>query len=141
MARLLFPDLVGARRLPGLALRLAEALPRVRLRAAFGHVDLATTPLEPVDDATLRHLGIRRLADAASAALAADPALTGNSATVVSARVTIAHLATAWPTSELAWALDLTSQAARRLRTRPVPNGALNAVRLRLALEERARAG
>ena len=138
-----FPDLVGARRLPGLSLglRLGQVLPRFRLRTAYAHVGLAPAPLQPVDPDTLRGLGIRRIVDAASAALAADPALRGNSDRVVSTRVTIAHLATAWPTSELAWALDITPQAARRLRTREVPEGAMEAVRLRLALEERARGG
>lgn len=137
-----FPDLVGARRLPGLSLRhrLSEVLPRLRLRSAYGHVGLAPERLQPLDPDTLRGLGIRRLVDAASAALAADPALAGNSELVVGARVTVAHLAAAWPTSELAWALDITPQAARRLRTRAAPEGAVEAVRLRLALEERVRA-
>jgi len=137
-----FPDLVGARRLPGLSLRLrlSEALPRFRLRSAYAHVGLAPAPLQPLDDDTQRGLGIRRLVDAASAALAADPALIGNTDPVVGTRITVAQLASAWPTSELAWALDITPQAARRLRTRAAPDGAVEAVRLRLALEERARA-
>lgn len=137
-----FPDLVGARRLPGLSLglRLGQVLPRFRLRKVYEYAGLAPEPLQPIDPYTQRGLGIRRLVDAASAALAADPALKGHSDLVVGARITIAHLATAWPTAELAWALDITPQAARRLRTRPVDEADLRAVRLRLALEERVRA-
>jgi hypothetical protein len=110
------------------------------MRTAYAHVGLAPAPLQPLDDDTQRGLGIRRLVDAASAALAADPALIGNTDPVVGTRITVAQLASAWPTSELAWALDITPQAARRLHTRAAPDGAVEAVRLRLALEERARA-
>ena len=137
-----FADLVGGRALPGLSLRLPEALPRFRLRTAHGHVGLDATPLVPLDDAALQELGVRRLVDAASAALAVGPALVGNSAPVVAARVTAAHLAHAagLPASHLAQALDITPPSARRLAQRTPPPGAVLAARRRLALEDRVAA-
>ncbi len=134
-----FVDLLGARQVPGMQLRILEALPRFRLRQALAAVGLTGGPIEPMADQQLLMAGPGRLARAAADACCADPALTGRAAPVVAARRAAVQLSAAagLPTSAMATALELTPHGVRRLRRQAADPTALHAVRLRLALEER----
>jgi hypothetical protein len=134
-----FQDLVGARWLPGLTLRLREALPRLTREAVFGAVGLTGGALTPADDAAVRAAGCVRLVAAAAAAHAVPAALAGNTPPVVAARRAVAQLARAAgrATADLVWALGLSRRAARRYQEPPAPPELLRAVRLRLGLVER----
>ncbi len=131
-----FPDLIGARRLPGLTLRVTTALPRFRLRDAYEAVGLAS-PLSPAGDAELRALGGTRLAELVSATLCTGPGFAGNHADVVRGRRVAAHLAQAvgLRPRDLALPLGITETAAARLSSRSVEKADLGAVRVRVALE------
>ena len=139
-----FPDLVGARRLfPGLAGRLAEQLPRFRLREAFAHLGLSVEPLMPADDTAVRIAGATRIVAAAGSALAAGPDLSGKAAERVLARraATIVAAQAGLATAELAWALGQPPRSVRRLAEDAVEPALLSAVRLRISLEDRVRDG
>jgi hypothetical protein len=132
-----FPDLIGARLIPGLALQLGKALPRYRIRDLYQAVGLTEGPLAPLPLEAVRSAGIARLVSATSAALAVGPALIGRTAPVVHARRVSAQLAhqSEIAIAEVAWALDLTSRSAYRLLLPKVDAATIKAVRLRLALE------
>ncbi len=133
-----FADLAGARVLPGLGLRIAQALPRFRLSEACRLVGLGEDDLRPPPPERVRALGAVRVVAAAAAVLAADPKLTGRGAPEATARplagyvgrrAGIAH-------DELAWALRRSDRQLRRAaRTRPDPR-LERALQVRLALEE-----
>ena len=131
-----FLDLVGARRLPGLRLPLSEALPRLRGRELLAIVGLTEERLLPIDDELLRGLGLTRLVEAAAATLAVGPVLAGKQPAVVAARAAVIALSTA-RTTELAWALGISTESVRQHRARPVEPKLLRAVRMRLAVEQR----
>jgi hypothetical protein len=133
------PDLLGARRLPGLRSRLAEALPRATQADILHAAGLSTAPLIPVALDELRTLGASRLLHAAAAAAVADPQLRGKHKAEAEARRAACHLARAAriPLPELAWQLGVTSRATRRMAGHPAGRSLATTVRLRLALEER----
>jgi len=137
-----FQDLVGARQLAGLKLRIREVLPRLRTRDMQAMVGLDEAKLQPASNDAVRGAGAVRLVNAAAAALAVGPELRGNKPEVVQARRAAIQLASAveLSLSELAWALGLTQRAVLRLRKPAVPAATLTAVRLRLALESAVQA-
>jgi hypothetical protein len=133
-----FHELARTRAVDGLELRIAETLPKLRLREVYEMVGLPPRELEPVTDDELRRLGAARLVDAAAAALAVAPELKGNEPPVVQVRHVVAQLGhqADIPRSELRWALDVSRTTLHRL-----VGGARNskherAVRMRLSLEE-----
>lgn len=132
-----FPDLVGARLLPGLSLKVAAALPRWRLRRAFASVFLPERPLEPASDSWLRTIGSARVAAACANAVGADPTLAGNGAADVLARRAAVALASAAgiANSEVAHVLGMSPIASARLKGRAVDDRVLAAARLWIALE------
>jgi hypothetical protein len=137
-----FQDMVNARVIEGLQLRLWEALPRFRLRVAYQHVGLPQRPIEPLDDAGVRAAGATRIVSATSAALAVNERLDGAAAPELSGRraaVQLAHV-TGLELGEVAWALDVTIRTVRRLIEPDVAEPITRAVRIRLALEEMVQA-
>lgn len=132
-----FVDLVGARAVDGLQPRLAEALPRYRLRTAYEAVGLPPTPLIPVGPAGVHAAGAVRLAAAATAALCVGPELRGRPAPIVRSRVAAARLACEADlrTRDLAAPLGISQRSVQALAKHPAREGDLLAVRLRLALE------
>lgn len=138
-----WPDLVGARRVPGLTLPLLRALPRFRLRDACRHVGLPEVELRPVSLDVVRAAGAVRLAETVASALAVGPGLEGNAPPVVEARAAIVQLGTAAGIhlAELAHALGVGPDAARKMGARPPDEGVLRAARTALALEAAVRAG
>jgi len=136
-----FQDLVGARQVPGLTLRITEALPRLSQRELHKLVDLPPAKLKPAANDTLRRAGAARIVAAAAASLAVGPNLAGNKPTVVLARRAAVQLAAVAeiPATEIAWALGTTPRATRRLQQPPVPTTTTKALRLRLTLEDTLR--
>ncbi len=134
-----FSDLVGARCVPGLVLRVPTALPRYRLREAYAIVGLPPERLEPASDDHVRALGAQRLVDAAGFAVGAPPA-SGRDAASVHARRVAAQLASAagLHVDELAHAMGVTRDAAHRIGHRPAAPELVAATRMRLALEAAA---
>jgi hypothetical protein len=133
-----FPDLVGARRLPGFSKRLGEYLPRMSRMELLEAAGLGGVDLKPADDGVIRHIGACRLAEATSASLALDPKLEGREADVVLARAAVCRLANGagLARSEVVHALGIPLRSAQRLAHFPVPEDVLAAVRLRSSLEE-----
>ncbi len=137
-----FADLVGAR-LPGtLATSLRLALPRFRLRTAYGAVGLPPVPIEALDDRALASCGLGRIVSATAAALCLDPALSGSGAAIVDARraVVAASTVARFPAGHVAETLGISPRTVRRYRQEGADAGALRAVRMRLALEDVVRA-
>ena len=132
-----FPDLVGARRIPGVRLQLNAVLPRFQLRSAYQHVGLSPVEIVPADRRLVWAAGAPRLIHAAAASLCVDPDLRGNGARVVEARVAAAHLAreSRILTMDMAYLMGLTDGGARRLATRWIDRRTLDAVRRYIALE------
>jgi hypothetical protein len=133
------PDLVGARYLPGLRLRIGDALPRTTQAEALRAVGLPESRLEPVALDTVRSLGPARLLGACAAATGSDPRLQDKRRSEASARRVACTLAKASciPMSELAWHLGVTRRACRRMVAHPGIEGLEDVVLRRLALEER----
>jgi hypothetical protein len=130
-------DLVGARWLPRLRLRLAEALPDLHLDQVLSPLGLPR--LRPAGDELVRSLGTTRLREAACAALAVDSQLPGRSADVVTVRRLIVQVArklgVPWP--EVSRVLPVSEPTLFRLAgDPPVASHLERVVRTRLALEE-----
>lgn len=132
-----FLDLIGARWLPSLVLHITDALPRLTRGEVLAAVGLDRMP-RPLEDAEIRGLGARRLVAAAAAAACAEPALRGNRQEVVQARRAAVRLGVAagMTVSELAWALGASTRTVQRLKHADVEEALIEAVRVRLALEE-----
>jgi len=132
-----FPDLVGARVVGGLQLRLKDVLPRFRLRQAHEAVGLVGEKLEPLAGLAIRRLGAYRLVEAAAAALCVAFPPEGKQSAVTAARAAACAIArdSGIATSEVVNVLGVTHQAANRLARKSVEERVLRAVRLRLALE------
>lgn len=135
-----FPDLIGARRLPGLELRLEEALPRYRLRDAQGAVGLTSDPLKPYTDEQVRLVGTARLANAAAAAGCVGPNLSGRTAEVVAIRRAVAGLGVhaGLAARDIGLTLGISPHTVRRLGRQSQDAALHDAVRLRLHLEDLA---
>jgi hypothetical protein len=130
-----FQDLVGARVVDGLDLRIWDLLPRMRVSDLYEVVGLPL--VKPVTVEQLRALGARRMVRAAAAAVAGDPHLSGRSRPVVRARRAVAHLGQQAGISlgEVAWALEVTRRCVRMLHAAPAVPDLSQAIRLQLALE------
>ncbi|MDP2306276.1 MAG: hypothetical protein Q8P18_09645 [Pseudomonadota bacterium] len=137
-----FAELVGARVVPGLALRLSAMLPRYRLRAAYAHVGLPEAALALPSADAVRRAGAFRVAAAAGAAAGRGPVFDGNAPLDVDARTAAVHVARANEVDldELAHVLAITPRALRRIAERPPPLPLVSATRMRLALEDAATA-
>jgi hypothetical protein len=132
-----FQDLVGARVLGGLRLRIADALPRLRLEELCEMAGLGWRVPAPVDDHAVRAAGAPRLALAAAAAVCAPPGLAGHTAPENRARTLVAVLGSraGIGVGDLAWATQLTPNGLRRHLWREIDERESRAVRMRLALE------
>lgn len=135
-----FPDLVGARSVVGMELRLRDALPRYRLRKAYKVVGLPDVPLEPVSLERVREVGATRLVSASAGAFGVGPVLLGQQAEVIRAKTAAAMIGTAAgiSCSDLAFALELSPSGLRRTRYRGSPDTDQQTVLLMLALMEAA---
>jgi hypothetical protein len=134
-----FLDVIGARLVEGLELRLFEALPRLVVEDVLSMVGLTAGAIRAAPDGTVRALGVERLKRAAAAAFAVDPELEGNDQPTVNARRVVARLARSAriAVSDVMWVLDCSrSGASRMARHDLADNRWVEAVRRRLTLEE-----
>jgi REP element-mobilizing transposase RayT len=136
-----FLDLAGARRIPGLQLRLSDVLPRWSLSSSCSVLGLRLADLAPATDDMVRAAGARALASAAATACAAAPELEGRRAETCRARRAACVLAgeVALPMSEMSWALGTHPGSTRKLSARRVDPELLLTVRRTLALEHAVR--
>lgn len=132
----MFPDLVGARRIPGLSVQVQQILPRYRQREAYAVVGLAPEPLVPASEEDVRAAGAVRLSELAAETFGTRLAM--NTPASRRARLALATLGAQAKiaTREIAHALGITQQSTRRLRQAgPLAEADTRALRLRLALE------
>jgi hypothetical protein len=136
-----FQDLMGARVLPGLHLRLWEVLPDLRLPEIQRMVGLDSQPIIPATNEQIQGFGIARLVDAAASAAAVGPGVTGRTKSTAAVKRVIADIARQADFSNkiIAAQLQLTERGARWLRLQPGDEPLAEATRIRLALEERVR--
>jgi hypothetical protein len=132
------PELVGARVIPGLTLRLREALPTFQVKQALRVLDLPGDKILPAGRQQLRAAGAARLIAATAATLGVEPTLRGNSAPVITARRAVAHIAARLdlPPTELRSVVGKDRNTLWRLRRRPVSSECIDAIRRRVALED-----
>jgi len=133
-----FQDLIGARAVGALGVRLETVLPRFNRVDLLTYAGLPPRELMPTDDKLVRSAGARRLARAAAAALAAEPDLRGHRLEVEQARAAACVLAAAagMATRETAAALDVALRTVQRLAHSAPDAVVLRSVRMRLALED-----
>ncbi len=133
-----FPDLVGARLLPGLTLRIGDALPRFRPEEACGLVGLPAVAIRPLTPEAVRAAGVIRIVSAAAAVRAQGPELKGRDRGVVEVRRLAGAVAAeaGLGVAEVTWALGVSARTGRRLHKAAADTAALAAVRVRLALED-----
>jgi len=133
-----FPDLIGARSVKGLRMRLGEALPTFHARDAFKAVGLPLRELNPADALAVRAAGASRVASAVAAAWAVGPVLKGlTDPAVQTLRRTVSLCRWAEiENAETASALSKSARTVQRMAERPVPLVRLKPARLRLALED-----
>jgi len=131
-----FSDLVGARAIDGLALRVPEVLPRYRPADARRAAGCPASGVAPLDDGQILGIGLRALRDAAAFATCAHPRLEGRSARETGARAAVVALGrrAGYRDQDLAAALGISREAVRLLGHRPVDERVLGATRLRLAI-------
>ncbi len=137
-----FLDLVGARWIPGLRLRLGEVLPRLTLHRTCEIVGLRAAPIAPAPDGLVRAAGPSALVAAAAAACGAAPELVGRRAETSRARRIACVLArqVGVPLPELSWALGTHPGSTRKLAASEVEPELLAAVRVYLSLDRAVRA-
>jgi REP element-mobilizing transposase RayT len=133
-----FPDLIGARQLPGLVLQLTRALPRLQPWEICSKVGLKERDLQPLCDEEVRTLGAARILSASTAVLGVGPRLD-----VPDRRRFLAWAMTAQTAgeaglanAELGWLLRCTDRHVLRLMDVEISDSLLHSVRVRLALEE-----
>ena len=138
-----FADLVGARLVPGLKIRIRQVLPRFGLRTAFEAVGLVAARLVPLPDEEIRRVGASVLAEAAAAALCVVHPLRGKTARTTLARAACCQLArdAGIASTEVAHGLDITRQGVSQLAGRTIDRRILRAVRMRLARRQTTRSG
>ncbi len=132
------PDLLGARLLPGLQLRILDVLPRAQERDALAAVQLPIGRLIEPTAQQVRMLGVQRVALAASAVFAAQPSLNGLGKLDVRARRLACHVArlVGLPTLDMASCLGIDPRSVRRLAASPIDSREPRALLRRLALED-----
>lgn len=137
-----FSDIVGARAIAGLRLRIPEVLPRYRSADAWRAAGQVPGSITRASDEQIRAAGLSSLRKAASFATGAPPELDRRTMPVTRARgavVQLAHCA-GFRSGDLAEILDISSEAVRKLGRRPPDEATLTATRLRLAIQLRLEA-
>lgn len=131
------PELVGARFIPGLALRITEALPTFQVQQALRVLKLPGVEVPPAERQQLRAAGATRLVSATAAALGVE-SLKGNRPREITARMAVVYIATRLdiPSTEVQSATGMNRQTLYRLRRRAVCPEYIDAIRRRIALED-----
>lgn len=136
-----FLDLVGARRIPGLHLRLDDVLPRVPLATSCCYLGVPVEALRRASDEDLRDLGAKGLVAMAASACAAPPDLRGRLPHIGRARRAagvLAHQVGISP-RDMTWAMDIHPGSARKLAAGEAEPADIEAIRRRVGLEQALR--
>lgn len=131
-----FSDIVGARAISGLRLRIHDVLPRYRSADAWGAAGLSPTGVPSLSAEGIRQAGLPSIVEAASHAACAPPRPRGRTPREVTARaavVALAHTA-GYRKADIASTLAITTEGVRKLGHRRPDEGVLRATRLRLAI-------
>jgi hypothetical protein len=131
-----FADLIGARVVTGMNLRLNDVLPRLQRRDILAIVGLADAQLPVPDGCEINRRRARFVASAAAAAVAADPAYRDRSRPTTVARRAAARLAceARLPIWRIARNLGVSPSMIRRLRNDPLDPRVVQATRRQMAL-------
>ncbi len=119
-----FYDLVGARVIGGLELRVADVLPRYRIRDAWRAAGCAADGVAPLTDSQIRGAGLSALREAAAFATCAHHRLVGRSARETEGRAAVVTLArlVGYRGSDIAAELGVSREAARLAGHRRLTN-------------------
>lgn len=133
-----FPELTGARVIPGLELRIKEALPTFQVRRALRIVGIPGDEIRPAGRQQLRAAGAARLVAATASAFGIEPNLKGHRSCEIAARRALAHIAAKIeiPAPEVKFVTGLDEHTLWRLRQRAVSSVHIDAIRRRVALED-----
>jgi hypothetical protein len=145
-----FQDLVGARNLATVSVKLRRTIPRFKKRYAYQIVGLPVEETDaetgrktnkvitPAPDEVVFEAGACRLVRATGVSLLVGPDFTSKRPMDLLAKRVVAQLGSlaGIPTAELAYALKTTPGSVRRLRDPHVDDAWTKAVRVRLALED-----
>jgi len=133
-----FSDIVGARAIEGLHLRVADVLPRYRRADAWAAAGLPRGGLAPLTDEGVRAAGLVSLIEAASFATCASPDLVDRTRHGVRARLAVTSLgrSAGFRVKNIAEALSSSPETVRRLGHRRLDERTAHATRLRMALTE-----
>jgi hypothetical protein len=137
------PDLVGARIIDGLSLRIEQALPDYSHGMALRILGLPGKQVAPAGREVLRAAGAHRLKLAAAATLGVGPSLTGNTPAALLARRAVLQLAerVGIRPAEVAAALGRSPGTIWRLRRVEVEPAVLQAIARRVTLENLVQQG
>jgi len=132
-----FSDLVGARLIDGLELRVADCLPRYRARDAWLSAECSAAGIQPVSESQILSCGLSSLRDAAAFSVCADPELAGRTIRETTARSIVVQLGrrAGFRSTDIAGALSVSSEAVRQLGGRPLDDRVLHATLLRMGIE------
>lgn len=134
------PELVGARRIPGLELCITRVLPDYQPATALSIVGLPGARLPLADASTLHAAGALRLRNATAAVLGTAPALAGTTLVANRGRRAFVQLATrvGIPRTEVVDALQIGRKAIWRLARPVADRDLLAAIARRVVLEDLA---
>ncbi len=129
-------DLVGARWLPGLELRIRDELPRLSLADLMNIVGLPSRAILPANRELLREAGLSRIAASTGATVAAG-SLRGRRTEELEARRVAVRLAygAGFTRREISEALGCPPRSVTRYAVSDVAPEAIRAARVRIALE------
>ncbi len=132
-----FSDIVGARCIEGLRLRIRDVWPRYRAADAWRAAGLPRAGIPPATDARIFSMGLGALRDAAAFAVCSDPGLGGRTQAVVASRATVVLIGrqAGFRSTDIARTLDIGPEAVRRLRRRQLDERVISATRQRLGIK------
>lgn len=131
-----FADLIGARVVSGMNMRLHDVLPRFQTADVIQLAGLPDAEIPIPDRCEIFSRRARFVASAAAAAVAADPAYRGRSRATTAARRAAARLGcgAGLPIWRLARNLGVSPSMIRRLRNDPIDPRIIRATNLQMAL-------
>lgn len=132
-----FSDIVGARVIDGLELRLGEVLPRYRAADAWRSAGLPAAGIAPMSDAAIFGAGLPALVAASAFAAGAPDELERRTRVETQARAAAVVLGrqAGFRVGDLARAMGVSPESVRKLGSHPIDERVLHAVRLRMGIE------
>lgn len=131
-----FQDIIGARKIECLHLKLNEALPRFHINQALNAVGLSRQKINPFTNDQILNAGLGYLIESSTASVCLPSALDSKSSLATTARKLVCNLGynAGFTSQVLAKSLNITPRAARRLAKMSIDSSLLESVRLRMSL-------